>query len=53
MDQKHELSPELLKYISPESRREREEARRRDDEILESAERHLAEAKRLREALER
>ena len=47
------LSPELLEVLSPEWERKREEDYRRLRERRESMERHLAEAKRLRESLGR
>jgi hypothetical protein len=52
-DEQWGLSPETLKIISPERRKERKERNRENRELLESAERHLAEAKRLREELRR
>jgi hypothetical protein len=52
-DGKWQLSPETLAIISPEREKEREERARERKELLESAERHLREAKRLREALKR
>jgi hypothetical protein len=50
---KIKLSPETLKIVSPERKRKREEDYRRFEELCEDAERHLAEAKRLRESLYR
>jgi hypothetical protein len=52
-DDAWQLSPETLDFISPERRREFEEHDRECEELLESAERHLAEAKRLRESARR
>jgi hypothetical protein len=47
------LPPELLEVLSPEWERKREEDYRKLRERRESMERHLAEAKRLRDSLER
>jgi F0F1-type ATP synthase membrane subunit b/b' len=44
---------EVLKLLSPEYEQEREEPRREWDEICESAERHLAEARRILDRLKR
>jgi hypothetical protein len=42
------MSPELLRMLTPEYKREAEEKERRMQETLESAERHLENARRLR-----
>lgn len=47
------IAPELLRLLSPEYEREREEIRRERRERYERMERRLAEAKRLRASLRR
>ncbi len=52
-DTEHERSGRWLDLLPPERRKAREERGREQDELFESAERHLASAKRIGEEMKR